>query len=424
MPDWRHCEGELANGQFPLDRYLGGNETSAVFVTRFGSGRAAIKVEAADPVRSRQLVERWNRAAALNHPHLAQVYAAGAGVLAGVPVAYLVTEYAEENLAEVLRDRPLTSDETREMLLPVADALSYLHSHGLVQGDLKPSKILAVGETVKVSSDSISGGDPAGDVRALGVTMLEALTQRPPTLTEDGQDAAVDALPFPFREMAENCLQVDPKLRWSADRVAAWLRSPEQPALPALTSTAAVAKPASGKPRARQYFAAAALMVVGAAFIGAILMHRTAGPIPVGREAVPPTPASEPPAASPKRTVVPENIPPLRSDREATRDRLVLSQDGVTRRVLPDIPAKARNTIQGKPTVVVRVTVDSAGKVKEATLERSFSPYMGKLVLEAARRWQFAPVDGENSRNWILRFEITRTATQVTARRAGGQSAQ
>jgi TonB family protein len=420
MPDWKHCEGELANGQFPLDRYLGGNETSAVFVTRFGSGRAAIKVEAADPVRSRQLVERWNRAAALNHPHLAQVYAAGAGVLAGVPVAYLVTEYAEENLAEVLRDRPLTEDETREVLLPVADALARLHSQGLVQGDLKPSNILAVGDKVKVSSDSVSAGDPTADIRALGITLVQALTQRPAAPTQDGQGPAVDALRFPFREMAENCLHLDPKLRWSADRVAAWLRSPEEPASPARTSTAPAAQAATRKPRPRHYVAAAALIVVGVAFIGSMVKHRTAGPIPAAREAVPPIPASAPPVASPGRAAVQENIPHVRSEREATRDRLA-SQDGVVRRVLPKIPAKARNTIEGKPVMVVRATVDSTGKVTEATLERSFSRYIGNLVLEAARQWQFAPGEDENSRNWILRFEITRTDTKVTARRGGRQ---
>ena len=70
------------------------------------------------------------------------------------------------------------------------------------------------------------------------------------------------------------------------------------------------------------------------------------------------------------------------------------AQDGITRRVLPDIPAKARNTVHGTATVVVRVAVDPSGNVTEATLERGGSPYFGKLALEAARHWQFAPVEG------------------------------
>ena len=62
--------------------------------------------------------------------------------------------------------------------------------------------------------------------------------------------------------------------------------------------------------------------------------------------------------------------------------------------------------------------MDSAGSVAEATLEPGGSRYFGKLAVEAVRRWQFAPAEGVLPRNWILRFEITRTRTQVIPRRA------
>jgi len=161
MPDWRQCEGELAGGEYPLERYLGGSEGRAVFLTRFASGRAAIKLAVAGQAQVGELVERWNRAANLYHPHLVRIFAAGTWALGGMPLAYLVMEYAEENLEEVLRERPLSTDETREMLEPVADALAYLHGQGLVHGNLKPSNILAVEDTVKISSEAVSAGDPA-----------------------------------------------------------------------------------------------------------------------------------------------------------------------------------------------------------------------------------------------------------------------
>ncbi len=421
MPDWKQCEGEVAGGEFPLERYLGGSETRAVFLTRFASGTAAIKLEVAGEVEAGELVERWNRAAALQHRHLAGIFAAGTCVLAGMPLAYLIMEYAEENLAEVLRYRPLTPDETREMVLPVAEALAYLHGQGLAHGNLKPSNILAVGDTVKISSDAVSAGDPAADIRALGVTLVQALTQQAATVTPGGQDPAVEALPSPFREIAQNCLHDDPRLRWSADTIAAWLRSPEQPASTPPAPAAPVAKPATGKLRPRHYVAAVTLVVVGAAIVLSLVMHRTAGPVPSSGESVRPAPASAPPGPAPSgQTAVPEAARSVPSDREAKPPHdMLAAQDGITRRVLPDIPAKARNTVHGKATVVVRVTVDAAGSVTEATLERGGSPYFGKLALGAARHWQFAPVEGASPRNWILRFEITRTDTRVIARRAG-----
>jgi len=95
--------------------------------------------------------------------------------------------------------------------------------------------------------------------------------------------------------------------------------------------------------------------------------------------------------------------------------------DGIVRRVLPEIGAKARNTVHGKATVVVRVAVDPSGNVTQATLERGGSAYFGKLALEAARHWQFAPVGGAGVRNWVLRLEIMRTATRVIPLRTGRQ---
>jgi len=46
--DWKQWEGQVVNGKFPLLRYLGGSEYSAVFLTEFNQSerpqRAAIKL--------------------------------------------------------------------------------------------------------------------------------------------------------------------------------------------------------------------------------------------------------------------------------------------------------------------------------------------------------------------------------------------
>ncbi|HXB74644.1 MAG TPA: TonB family protein [Candidatus Acidoferrales bacterium] len=431
MADWKKWEGELAGGEYPLERYLGGSEGSAVFLTSFASVRAAIRLVPAGQAQAGELVERWNRAVRLYHPHLISIFAAGTCAVAGVPLAYLVMEYAEENLAEVLRERPLTADETREMLHPVADVLAYLHGQGLVHGNLKPSNILAVEDTVKVSCEAVAAGEPAADIRALGITLVQALTGKAATVAPGGQYPAVDTLPIPFREMAQNCLHHDPRLQWSAGKIEAWLRSPEQPAATVPASTAVVAKPAAGKPRPRYYVAVVALVVVGVAIVWGLLINRTAAPVPSVAESMPPAPASAPPASAPPasappkpsptgQTAAPKPAPPVRPDREAQPPHgMPAAQNGIVRRVLPDIPTKARNTVHGKVMVVVKVAVNPSGDVSEATLERSGSPYFGRLALVAARHWQFGPGEGEVARHWILRFEIMRTATKVTEVRAG-----
>jgi TonB family protein len=418
--DWKQCEGEVADGRFPLDRYLGGSETSAVFLTRCASGAAVIRIEPAARDRASVLVERWNRAAAHHHLHLAGIVAVGTWVLADMPVAYLVMEYAEENLADVLRNRRLTTEEAREMLVPVAEALAYLHSQNLVHGNLKPSNILAVGDTVKISTESVSLGDPAEDILALGTTVLQAMTQRAGAVTPGVQDPAIDALPPHFREIVQHCLAEDPRLRWSAEKIAESLRSP-QPLVSTLPAAAtAAAKPATRKLRRWHYIAGLSLIVAASGVVGFLGIPRTATPVVRTNEPARSSPTSASPGATPSGPApASEGAPPVPlPSKPQTQSVVVTAQDEIVRRVLPDIPAKARNTIHGTPAVVVRVTVDSAGRVAEATLEPGGSRYFGKLAVEAARRWQFAPTEGTLPRKWILRFKISRTSTQVIPRRA------
>jgi TonB family protein len=96
-------------------------------------------------------------------------------------------------------------------------------------------------------------------------------------------------------------------------------------------------------------------------------------------------------------------------------------EDGITERVMPAIPSAARNTSTGKPVVTVRVTVNPAGNVTDANVERTFSPYFSKFALDAARRWKFIPDDRATPRHWTLRFEFTRANIQAVARRAAGE---
>src|SRR5258708_9591776 len=206
MQNWTECEGQVVDGQFPLRRYLGagvrGGVQNAVFLTEYGEGKAVIKFV---PSSAAQLAA-WEAAAKLEHPHLLRIFAGGEYRLAERDSAYVVTEYAEENLGLILDERPLTTRETQEMAVPVLDALAYLHGKGFVHGALKPSNIMAIGDRVVLSSDTIlsDGASPADDCGALGVVLQRC----------------VPTLPQPFSEIVQHCLDPNPRTRWSAARIA------------------------------------------------------------------------------------------------------------------------------------------------------------------------------------------------------------
>ena len=102
---------------------------------------------------------------------------------------------------------------------------------------------------------------------------------------------------------------------------------------------------------------------------------------------------------------------------ESTADWLV-TEDGVSQRVVPKVPEKARHSITGRPAVVVRVSVGPTGDVTQAAVERTFSPYFSKLAVDAARQWKFVAEEGAGPREWILRFEFTQTNTRVSVQGA------
>src|SRR5580693_2925382 len=164
--EWKQWEGRTVDGIFPLKRYLGGSDHSAVFLTdrqsgAGGSESAAIKLIAAEADAETQLA-RWRVARKWDHPNLIRIFDVGRSDLDGVALLYVLGEYAEENLAQILPERALTAEEVRMMLPPVLGALQYVHDNGLVHGRIQPSNILAIGDQVKLSSDALSAPGSRG----------------------------------------------------------------------------------------------------------------------------------------------------------------------------------------------------------------------------------------------------------------------
>jgi TonB family protein len=83
---------------------------------------------------------------------------------------------------------------------------------------------------------------------------------------------------------------------------------------------------------------------------------------------------------------------------------------------IPDVPLRARQTIRGTVRVSVRVIVNNDGTVFAAlTDEPGPSRYFERLAVDASKKWTFSPVDAENERLMLLRFEFTREGTTARA---------
>src|SRR6202158_1377631 len=155
---WKTWEGRVVDGKFPLRQWLGGSDHSAVLLTELRglpSSNAAIKLIAADGAADDRQLSQWRTAVQLSHPNLIRIYDAGRSRLDSTPLLYVVTEYAEEDLSQILPHRPLVPGEAADMLPPLLDALSYVHSKQFVHSRIKPSNVLAVGNQLKLSADQV-----------------------------------------------------------------------------------------------------------------------------------------------------------------------------------------------------------------------------------------------------------------------------
>jgi eukaryotic-like serine/threonine-protein kinase len=161
----------------------------------------AIRPDRLDRDGARQrLLDEGHLLRDLTHPHIVRAYE-----VLEEPVPMVVMEtLAGETLGHMIdREADLSSAELAQLGLHLCSAIRYLHGHGILHLDLKPSNVIAecgraklidlsvarppgpahagIGTHYYLSPEQARGGDlgPAADVWGIGVVLFEAATGEP-----------------------------------------------------------------------------------------------------------------------------------------------------------------------------------------------------------------------------------------------------
>jgi hypothetical protein len=198
-------------GIYSLDRCVQDDQAGTFFAVFTGDGeRLLAKLLPEQNPGAEQQFNTWHRTRHLRHPNLLSLRDVGRAELEGKSYVYGVFEYPDDVLGVALKQGPLSEAETRDVLETALAALRYLHGQGLVHGAVDPNHVVAVGDKIKLSTDTLrESEDLEGcleDVRQLGELARSLRTPEP--------------LSEPIATIVQHATAADPRQRWTLAEIA------------------------------------------------------------------------------------------------------------------------------------------------------------------------------------------------------------
>ncbi|RDI34428.1 serine/threonine-protein kinase [Lentzea flaviverrucosa] len=352
------AQDRLLSGRYEVGELLGAGGMADVYRAWDTRLRRHVAVKlfrpGSDTADDKRFENEIRTLASLSHPGLVHVHDAATDDDSPFVVLQLVEG---RTLRDRIVDGPLPVEEGRRLGAELADALAYVHAHGVVHRDIKPSNVLLdhhdrphladfglarlIGATRLTRADQLVGtaaylapeqvrGEEihhAVDIYALGLVLLECLTgQREYQGSEieaavarlHRQPAIPDELPEDLRRLLTLMTSLSPRRRPTAAQCAHALQHPDE--VP--TVVGSPVRP--GRP-VRLLAASAVLVALTTAGITTVLLNQA----PPAESAPPASTSAEPPASTttsvpavstPQPTMAPVVVPaqaePLPRDAE------------------------------------------------------------------------------------------------------------
>ena len=247
QPTWI---GQTLGGRYKIEALLGQGGMSAVYKAFDPNLKRVVAVKlvhshlSADQEFVKRFEEEASVVASLRHPNIVQVY----DFNTDQGINYMVMEFVPgETLQERLKrlndsNRRMSLEEALKITIDICEALSYAHKRGMVHRDIKPANIMldvnnqailmdfgivkiiggqmhtvtgAVMGTARYMPPEVVRSEPAdqrSDIYALGITLYEMLSGKPPFEANSVMTVMMMHLNDPIPDIRPLRADLDPQL--------------------------------------------------------------------------------------------------------------------------------------------------------------------------------------------------------------------